>query len=81
MSKKFVLKDDNGDVNGNIAVPAVNFTTTAYSIVNINGSWFVAEIPIDPVTKTTGEWNLVQEDGSKMAALERFKINVAEKLI
>lgn len=80
MSKKFVLKDEDGlEINGNVEPP--KFTTTAFSIVQLNGQWFVAEIEIDPVTKQTGSWNLVQEDGSKLAALERFKINVANKLM
>lgn len=78
MAEKFVLKDEKEEVNGNVAA---KFTTTAFSIVNLNGQWYVAEIKIDPVNKLTGEWKLIQEDGSKLSAIERFKINVGEALM
>ena len=83
-TKKFVLKDTTEQQETQtepIEEPSVNFTTNAFSIVNLDGKWFVAEIPLDPKTQETGEWKLIQEDGSKNAAIERFKINVQEKLI
>lgn len=60
--------------------PTFNFTTAAFSIVKNGNSWVTVEIPLDPVTQQTGEWIIHSEDGSKMAAQERFKINVAKKL-
>lgn len=78
MTEKFVLKDEKEEVNGNVEV---KFTTTAYSIVRLDNQWYVAEIEIDPSNKLTGQWKLISEDGSKNAAIERFKINVAETLM
>ncbi len=57
-----------------------NFSSAAFSIIYLNNAWVVAEIPIDPLTKQTGNWILHGEDGTKMGAQERFKINVAKKL-
>jgi len=60
--------------------PVANYSSSAFSIVYLNNVWVVVEIPIDPVTKQTSNWILHGEDGSKMGAQERFKINVAKKL-
>jgi hypothetical protein len=93
MAKKFVLKEEptetavtnseelQEEVNGNIITEPVNFTGIAYSLIEKQGNWFVVEIPIDPVTMKTGDWKIINEDGSKMAAIERFKINVATTLL
>lgn len=57
------------------------FTSSAFSIVKDGNSWLVVEIPIDPVTKTTGTWIVHAEDGTKMGAQQRFKIVVAQRLM
>ena len=82
-TKKFVLNENNTGNNTVTITNAqtVNFTTTAYSIANIDNSWVLVEIPIDPVTKQAGDWKLTREDGSKASIVERFKINVARTLL
>lgn len=72
-----------GNSTVSVEVPkqeSVNFSTSAFSVVHLGGAWVVVEIPIDPVTRKTGEWKVVQEDGTKMGAQERFKISEAMKL-
>lgn len=55
--------------------------TKAFSIVQVDGRWMVLELEVDVTNKQVGEWKLLMEDGSKSAAIERFKINVAETLM
>ena len=76
-SKKFVLKETVTEEPTVIIPPTTSFTTVAFSVLKLGNEWVVAEIPVDPVTKETGEWKIHKEDGSKMSCISKFKILVA----
>lgn len=74
-------ENTNTTVNDTTENDVVNFSTSAFSIVQLpNKGWCVVEIAIDPLTNNTGNWTVISEDGTKMGAQERFKISVAKKL-
>lgn len=90
--KKFVLRDDYGDPielpsNLNDSTPKEQekeelYPTVAFSVARLStGEWVMVEVPINPDTKQAGEFKIHKEDGSKIGAIERFKIEFANFLL